>query len=170
MCKMCFISFANPLEEIPYDSDSPSFCLIKVTEEEEAIRKIFTNSYVYYTGTSRGCSCDFTTKKIPLDWAYPKFWLFIFKIIGILEKKEKQKKESYEKMLLEHAKHYEDTLALFELIYQNSKKEQFVELYCCWAGREESPLIEELEIIDLSKGDLSDKFHLEEGKFMRIKN
>lgn len=170
MCKICFISTSNSLEEIPYDAEKPNFCLIKVAEEEQELKKLFTNPYVYYAGTSRGCSCDFTISKTPRDWTYPKFWVFIFKLLGILDKKEKQKKEGYKKLLLEQAKHYKDTLALFELIRQNCQKDQFVELYCCWAGGEKSPLIKRVEGLDLSENSLSEKFHLEEENFLVIKS
>ncbi len=59
MCKMIFIGISDQMQEIPWNDQNPSFFLQLPTSEEKAVINNFTQPYVYYIGTKRGCSCDF---------------------------------------------------------------------------------------------------------------
>ena len=59
---MLFIGTKTEQQEIPFEESNPDFHIEKISGEFLPVQQVFSNPYVYFTGTSRGCSCDFGIK------------------------------------------------------------------------------------------------------------
>jgi len=59
MCLAIYLAAAQELPTIAWDKANPSFHVIRLPKEAEAVRKHFHSEYVYYAGSTQGCSCAF---------------------------------------------------------------------------------------------------------------
>ena len=63
-------------------------------------------------------------------------------------------------MLGQEQSYFKQSIKLIEILKLNSKEENFVEMYCCWAG-EYSEQIEEFKTINLSEQKIENYFEIE---------
>lgn len=109
MCKMLFIGTKSKVSAIPYSDDNPDFFVEPITKEFAGISDKFLSSHIYFAGTSRGCSCDFsigpnTDELLTEDKLAMKGHEFANKIrelFGVQQKWLDRKKESFEKLKVE---------------------------------------------------------------------
>ena len=59
MCLALYLASSQELPVIPWDEAKPAFHVIRLPKNAEAVRKHFRTGYVYYVGSSQGCSCPF---------------------------------------------------------------------------------------------------------------
>jgi hypothetical protein len=59
MCLGVFIASDNPLALVPWNSQSPAFNIVPLSEHEEPVRQQFSLSHIVYAGAHTGCSCGF---------------------------------------------------------------------------------------------------------------
>ena len=172
MCKMLFIGTNKKLEEIPENKLHPDICLETISGEFLPIADKFKNPYIYFVGTSRGCSCDFgieqgidhnkiTDDELEARARQRNNLLDSFrKLLGTQEKHIHSRIGNLKK-LVEQERHYHDqTMKLIQIIYTNSTDNKTSELYCCWAG-EYSAAIEETKTVNLKDMDLKKYFEIE---------
>jgi hypothetical protein len=55
---MIFIGVSEYLEVIPWNPKQPAFHLEELNEENLAVKPNLNQPFVYFIGTSHGCSCD----------------------------------------------------------------------------------------------------------------
>lgn len=59
MCLALYIASPCPLPVIPWDPEKPTFHVVPLPDENEAVRKVLPGPHVYYVGSHEGCSCAF---------------------------------------------------------------------------------------------------------------
>jgi hypothetical protein len=59
MCLALYLAASQELPVIPWDKTNPGFHVIRLPKEAESVRKHFRSDYVYYAGSTQGCSCAF---------------------------------------------------------------------------------------------------------------
>ncbi|MEI6950839.1 hypothetical protein V9K67_26905 [Paraflavisolibacter sp. H34] len=168
MCKMLFIGTKTELQEVPFDKEHPRFYVEKISGDFLLIKHAFQNPYIYFVGTSRGCSCDFGIKLNKrsadvLSEVYPiqKVFNKIRKVAGTYEQWEECHQKRINKLLDEQADYLSQTVRLIDLIEQKVQQEGPVELYCVWAGDyEAAPEIR--NTIDFKRTDLREDFEIDE--------
>ncbi len=63
MCLSVFIASDALLVLVPWDSASPAFNTVPLSEHEDSVRRQFSLSQVVYAGAHTGCSCGFHSDK-----------------------------------------------------------------------------------------------------------
>jgi hypothetical protein len=146
--------------------------LEKVSGEFLPIKHAFKNPFIYFVGTSRGCSCDFGVKsnqrdRETLEQIAPiqKMLNKVRKISGTYEQWEKKHQDKVESLSNKQASYLNQTLKLIDIIEQEVRKGNAVELYCTWAGDYGS--VPELhEVIDTKHMDIKSDFEIVEKEFI----
>jgi hypothetical protein len=59
MCLALYIASVKPLPVIPWDPKKPTFHVVPLPENMDAVRKLLPYPHVYYVGSHEGCSCAF---------------------------------------------------------------------------------------------------------------
>jgi hypothetical protein len=59
MCLALYIASFKPLPLIPWDPSKPTFHVVPLSEQMEAVRKLLPYPHIYYVGSHEGCSCAF---------------------------------------------------------------------------------------------------------------
>ena len=59
MCLALYLAGSQELPVIPWNESNPAFHVTRLPKNAEAVRKQFRFKYVYYVGTTQGCSCAF---------------------------------------------------------------------------------------------------------------
>lgn len=59
MCLALYIASPKPLPVIPWDPKKPTFHVVRLPDENKAVRKVLPHPHVYYVGSHEGCSCAF---------------------------------------------------------------------------------------------------------------
>jgi hypothetical protein len=59
MCLEIFIASNKPLPLIPWNDEAPTFHVIDLFDDAEAVRNHFNEPFVYYAGAFEGCGCAF---------------------------------------------------------------------------------------------------------------
>lgn len=59
MCLALYLAASQELPVIAWDKRNPAFHVIRLPKEADAVRKHFRSDYVYYAGSTQGCSCAF---------------------------------------------------------------------------------------------------------------
>lgn len=153
MCKTVFIATKELLTEIPFDETAPNFALTEITDEFDAIKYKFSNKNIYLVNTSRGCGCDFSTKKIadvttylanekeqmyPMDKIAERFRT----LLGRQEEWAKKHLAKVKGQVDEDSFFIQQTQTLISLIKDNVLANSNVELYCCWSGDYDAQLVD----------------------------
>lgn len=168
---MLFIATKTEQQEIPFEEAPPDFHLEKISGEFLPVRKVFSNPYVYFAGTSRGCSCDFGIKSnqrsednigqiAPVQKVLNK----VRKLSGSYAEWEKRHVEKVEKALHVQEQYLNQTLHLVSLIESETRKGNPVELYCTWTGDYEAEP-EFHDTIETNKVDIRADFEIAEKEF-----
>jgi hypothetical protein len=171
MCKMLFIGIKTEQQEIPFVAAHPDFHIEKVSGEYLPVQQVFSNPYVYVTGTSRGCSCDFGIKSNQRSEStivqVPPFQKVLNKVrkqSGSYAQWEKRHEEKVGKALHDKAQYLNQTLQLVSIIESEIQKGNPVELFCTWAG-DYGASPEFQNTIDTKKVDIRADFEIEEKEF-----
>lgn len=174
MCKMLFIGTKTELQEIPFDKDHLDLHVEKISGEYLPVKHAFHNPFIYFVGTSRGCSCDFGIKSNHRDIEtlgqvapIQKVLNKVRKISGAYEQWEKKYQDKVENLSNEQANYLNQTLKLIDIIEQETKKGNSVELYCTWAGDYRAEP-EFQEVIDTKKKDIKSDFEIAEKEFIKF--
>jgi hypothetical protein len=59
MCLAVYFGTDQPVQEVSWNKDRPTFYVEEVNASEPA-RKQFSGKYVYYAGSHQGCGCGFS--------------------------------------------------------------------------------------------------------------
>lgn len=59
MCLAIYLASSQELPRIDWNEEKPTFHVIPLPKNAEAVRKHFRTEYVYYVGSEQGCSCAF---------------------------------------------------------------------------------------------------------------
>jgi hypothetical protein len=171
MCKMLFIGTQNELQEISLDNVNPDFYLEKISGELLPIKQSFKNQNIYFVGTSRGCSCDFgiqSNRRDPtlIEQTPPiqNFFNKFRKLSGTLDERKKRHQEKVDTASEAQANYLTQTLKLVDIILNETKKGNTVEIFCVWAG-DYNATPEFNDTIDTTKIDLKENFEIAEKGF-----
>ena len=172
MCKMLFIGTQNKIQEIPFDADAPDFYLEKISCEFLPIKQTFNNQNIYFVGTSRGCSCDFgiqsnKRESISIEQTPPiqSFLNNFRKLSGSLNEWEKRHQEKVANIMEEQCNYLTQTLKLVDVIMNETKKGNPVEMFCVWAG-DYNTKPEFNDTINTKEIDLRENFEISENEFI----
>ena len=172
MCKMLFIGTQNKLQEILFDTVDPDLYLEKISSEFLPIKPTFKNQNIYFIGTSRGCSCDFGIQSHKLDPTYIEQTTPIQNLInkyrklsGTFDEWKKRHQEKVVNAIEVQADYLTQTLKLVDIILNETKKGNTVEMFCVWAG-DYNTTPEFNDIIDTTKVDLRENFEIAEREFV----
>ncbi len=168
---MLFIGTKTEQQEIPFEESYPDFHLEKISGEFLPIQQVFSNPYVYFTGTSRGCSCDFGIKSnqrseeaigqiAPVQKVLNK----VRKLGGSYAEWEKRHEAKVEKALQDQEQYLNQTLRLINLIELEVEKGNPVEIYCTCTG-DYGAAPDFHDTIDTKQVDLSADFEIAEKEF-----
>jgi hypothetical protein len=171
---MLFIGTKTALQEITFDKDHPGFHVEKIAGAFLQVKHAFQNPFIYFVGTSRGCSCDFGIKSnqrnrktleqvAPIQNVLNK----VRKISGTYERWEKNHQDKVESLSKEQANYLKQTLKLIDIIEQETQKGNLVELYCTWAG-DYGAEPEFQEVIDTTQRDIRNEFEIAEKEFVKF--
>ncbi len=168
---MLFIGTKTDLQEIPFEEAHPDFHLEKISGEFLPVRQVFNNPYVYYAGTSRGCSCDFGIKSnqqseetVGQITPAQKILNKVRKLSGSYPEWEKRHQEKVEKLLHNQEQYLNQTLRLVALIESEIRNGNPVELYCTWTG-DYGAHPEFHDTIDTKQVDIGADFEIAEREF-----
>ena len=168
---MLFIGTLSELQEIPLDTANPDFYMERISAEFFPIKQTFKNQNIYFVGTSRGCSCDFgiqSNKRDPttIEQTPPIQNLLnkFRKLSGAFDEWKKRHQEKVANAIDAQANYLTQTLKLVDIILNETKKGNIVEMFCVWAG-EYNTTPEFTEIIDTNKTDLREYFEIAENEF-----
>ena len=172
MCKMLFIGTNIQFLEHPLDTKAPGFNVEKISGEFLAVKSVFQNPYVYFVGTSHGCSCDFgiqitTEENLKINHSSPfqNFQNKFRKLTGTYEEWQKKHTEKMSKLIEQDQNYKTQTFELIDIITKGVNNGNSVELYCTWAG-DYSAKPEAFQTIELSKTDIKKSFEIEEKFFV----
>ncbi len=159
---MLFIATEDKLNEIPFDKNYPDFNIEKVENNYYGIELKFSNSNIYFVGTSRGCSCDFGIKTNVFDVlnvSEIKSGIFagIKKIFGTQKEYIENRISKHNNLISNRKKYFEQSERLFELIKTHTTEQSKTEMFVCWSG-EYSEDIEETQIVDLNETAIENVF------------
>src|SRR5688572_16382968 len=59
MCMVVYIGSDVPLRTWAFDAARPAFHVTEVPSGDEAVKRYFSKSHVYYAGAYEGCGCGF---------------------------------------------------------------------------------------------------------------
>ena len=59
MCLALYLAASQELPVIAWDKTNPAFHVVRLPKDADAVRKHFRSQYVYYAGSTQGCSCAF---------------------------------------------------------------------------------------------------------------
>jgi hypothetical protein len=59
MCLALYIAASKPLPVVPWDPTRPTFHVVPLPENKDAVRKLLPYPHIYYVGSHEGCSCAF---------------------------------------------------------------------------------------------------------------
>lgn len=139
---MLYIASNISLLVIPFNENNPAFHTEQLGENDEMIKKHFSNDYVLYADSSEGCGCGFQHALINnnTDWLY------------VVDEEE----EGYRRNMQQLREYVESVV----------EKGGKVELYACWdGGFEDTPLSKEA----ISSDELTScDFYLKEKGFYTI--
>ena len=161
---MLFIGTQNELKEKPLDSNKPDFYLERISGEFLPIKQVFKNQNIYFVGTSRGCSCDFGIQSNRLDPTS----IQTPSIKNLLNKFRKASGINQEKVhnaVKEQANYLAQTLKLVDIVLNETKEGNKVEMFCVWAGDYDTAP-EFHNTIDTTKTDLRETFEVAEKEFV----
>lgn len=173
MCRMLFVGTEREQHEVPYNPNKTDFYFEKISGELLPIRKAFKNKYIYFVGTSRGCSCDFGVISNQVNptligqiTPLQKVFNLIRRLIGTFQQWESQHIEKVKRQINEIRQYRDQTMRLLSIIECETKKGNAVELYCTWAGEYDAEPIS-YEVIDTKKVDIRLDFEADERVFRK---
>ena len=168
---MLFIGTQNKLQEIPLDVADPDLYLEKISGELLPIKQSFKNQNIYFVGTSRGCSCDFgiqsnkrDQKSIQQTPPIQNVLNQFRKLSGTFNEWEKRHQEKVANVIEAQANYLTQTLKLVDIILNETKKSNTVEMFCVWAG-DYNATPEFNDTIDTTKINLRENFEIAEKGF-----
>jgi hypothetical protein len=171
---MLFIGTKTELQEISFDKNHPEFHVEKISGEFLPVKHAFKNPFIYFVGTSRGCSCDLGLKsnqrdRDTLEQVAPiqNVLNTVRKISGTYKEWEKKHQSKVENLSNEQANYLNQTLKLIEIIKQEIQKGNSVELYCTWTG-DYAAEPEFHEVIDTKQKDIRIDFEIAEKEFVNL--
>lgn len=179
MCKMLFIGTNTELKEIPVNPEHTDIAVMPIHDEFLAVANKFEKKNVYFVATSRGCSCDFGTK------SNSGFTTVDETTIENQMQQERSVLDPIRKLFGKQAQHVQDkivqaqqkaelqrrywneTQKLVEILRTAVLIEEYIELYCCWAGEYDAP-IESHKTIHVSQVRLEGEFEIELNEKVRL--
>jgi hypothetical protein len=168
---MLFIGTQNGLQEIPLDASDPNLHLEKISGEFLPIKQTFKNENIYYVGTSRGCSCDFgiqSNKRDPasIEQTPPIQNLLnkFRKLSGTFDEWKNRHDEKVANSIDVQASYLIQTLRLVDIILNETKKGNIVEMFCVWSG-DYNATPEFYDTFDTTKINLKENFKIAERGF-----
>lgn len=117
MCMAIYISTDRPLPIIPYDEMNRKLHTEDITEKEQVLINIFSKQYIKYVGSDEGCGCGFRHALIHND-----NWL------EVLDEDD----TSFDN---------NNQIALVDLISNNIPEGKIVEIFACWEGGQNEPVL-----------------------------
>lgn len=143
----------------------------KTSGEFLLVRQVFKNPYVYFVGTSLGCSCDFGIKSnqrseevigqvAPVQKVLNK----VRKLGGSYAEWKKRHEEKVDKALQGQEQYLNQTLRLINLIESEVQNGNPVEVYCTWTG-DYGAAPEFHDTIDTKQVDIRADFEIAEKEF-----
>ncbi len=121
MCFFLYLASANNLKTEDWKIENPQVVIDSKSDISFGKIEKFKKENIYIVSSTEGCGCGFRQK---IDVEYPDY-------IEAVEKIEKDKNQKQ----------------LFELLRKILKTEDYIELFGCWAGDEESEIEFQREII-----------------------
>ena len=167
MCKMVFIGTDCVLEEIPVDENYPGFSIQKIDGEFLTVADKFSGKNIYYVATGRGCGCDFGIYgQSPPEIQTPSLAIKISEVVDKIFRRSTGTNNQNHKSNPLPNNNFDpggDTLRLIGIIDSIIRKENFVELYCCWSGDYADCASEEITL-NFREEDLRKSFIIMEGQ------
>jgi hypothetical protein len=150
MCMMLYIASDVKLPLVPAGQDDYQPIYVdELSEYNLSVKKQFTKKYAFYIGSYQGCGCGFSYGEYNIDTSE-----LDESLIEFFDDEQKKRKESVRE--------------LFNYISNSLENVSDIELYSCWAGKENEAPKHRLEI-NLADFSLSDKFSFEEDQLIIIR-
>lgn len=150
MCMMLYIASNKELPLVKWNEKN-HILVEELDEHKTLVKAQFTKPYVYCVGSYQGCGCGFAYGYV--NFTELKQIETSLNVLDMAYEEEKKRKSSVSE--------------LFEYIKQNLENDCEIELYSCWAGKEDGIPEQNLDI-NLSGFTLGDSFRFEENQFIKV--